>query len=235
MSELIQMIQNFNTAYPDLVTWVVVLLISVFFVVSQWKWINESLNEWELNRLLKGIGIESLHNVTIDDDIDGKLFIENLILLPNKILLLGVKKFKGVIFAADKIELWTQVIANKSYKFDNPLRYIETSASLLNTKTENTKIEGKVLFIKGSEFPKGKPEQILTIPELKNIRLSYNSLEVSDLMHSDWQALKNLVSSNVRGTDKKILRSEGSAKCLNLFSLILTIVSLSTWLFWRLI
>lgn len=234
MSELLITIKDFNLHNTTLVTWAVAGVIVLMALALQKIWIKEFLSEWKLNRLLKNIGLSSLHNITIADDIDGKIFIENLILTPNKIILLGVKKYRGLIFAAETIDLWTQVIDNKSYKFDNPLRQLERDASILNSKIENSKVEEKVLFIKGSEFPKGKPENIVEIADVKQWKDGYNASELSDVLRADWETLSELADNDDLSKNKGVLLDEENTSGLNVFSLVTFTTILFFWLYWRL-
>ncbi|MCK5723106.1 MAG: NERD domain-containing protein, partial [Gammaproteobacteria bacterium] len=192
MSELFQRINDFMMNNPVFVTWIVAVLIFALGVVLQRLWIKEYISEWKLNDLLKKTGKESLHNVIIPDGLDGKIFIEYLILMPKKILLLGVKKYRGLIFAADEIDLWTQVIGKKSYKFSNPLRQLENDAIALNSKIENSKIEVKVLFINGSDFPKGKPDNVVSMMDAKELSKSYAAGDVPEALDADWKQLLEL-------------------------------------------
>lgn len=217
---------------PTLVTWLVAGLILVLGLFLQIVWIKEYIGEWKLNNLLKNVGAKSLHNVSITDGMDGKIFIEHLILTPNNILLLGVKKFRGLIFAAEKIDLWTQVIGKISYKFENPLHQLENDVLALNAKIENTKIAGKVLFINGSEFPKGKPEDVISISDIKDWTKEYANLETPGALLADWNQLTALAVSN--DMDKDILIDDDKSSGLNLFSLVMIIVFVSLWLVWRL-
>ena len=77
MSELLLLIKNFTLNNPDLVTWVVAGLLLLTGLAFQRVWVNEYISEWKLNHLLKNIGLESLHNITMPDEMDGKIFIEN--------------------------------------------------------------------------------------------------------------------------------------------------------------
>lgn len=200
-------------------------------MLLQLSWLREFIREWKLNKLLKNIGIKSLHNISITDGTDDKVFIEHLILTSNNILLLGVKKFQGLIFAAEKIELWTQVIGNKSYKFENPLHHLESDIAVLNEKIENTKIVGKVLFINGSEFPKGKPDNVIVISEIKQLSQKKNASELSQGLLDDWNQLTELADSN--NFEQGILIDEGKSS-INTFSLLVMILFVSLWLAWRL-
>ena len=220
--------------YPGLVTWLVAGLIVFFGLLLQSFWIKECICEWQLNHLLKNISSKSLHNITIPDGIDDNIFIEHLILLPKRILLLGVKKYRGLIFAADKIDLWTQVIGNKSYKFENPIRQLESDALALNSKIENTKIEEKVLFINGSEFPKGKPDNVVTVSDVKEWRKNFSEEDISEALRADWEQLVDISASNDLTKDKGVLIDEENSSGLNMFSLISVMTTLAVWLVWRL-
>lgn len=235
MSELFLLINDFTIKNPNLMTWSGAALIVLLGLMLQKSCIKEYISEWKLNHLLKNIGVESLHNINISDGMDGNIFIENLILTKNNILLLGVKKFRGVIFAADNIDLWTQVVGNKSYKFDNPLRQLESDALVLNSKLENSKIIEKVLFIKGSEFPKGKPDNIIEIEDLKEGHKDYTAADISDALRADWELLLELSASNDMGKDKGIFLDKDSTSSLNVFSLVSFLFVLSLWLVWRLL
>ena len=230
MSELFLIIKTFLLENPTLVTWLIVALILVLGFLLQISWIKESFSEWELNRLLKNMGSKSLHNICITDGTDEKIFIEHLILTADNILLLSVKKFRGLIFAADQIDLWTQVVGKKSYKFDNPLHQLESDILVLNSKIENTKIVGKVLFINGSEFPKGKPENVISVLDVKDE--SKTSLPVSDELLADWNQLTELTVKN--DLDKGVLINSDKSSDINTFSLLMTLLLLSVWLVWRL-
>ncbi len=232
MSELFLIIKDFTISNPLLVTWTVAGFLVFLGVLLQYEWIKEWFSEFKLRRLLKSIGKDSLHNVTVPDGMDGRLFIENLILTADKIILLGVKKFRGVIFAAEKIDLWTQVIGNKSYKFENPLRQLENDALALSAKIENSKIEEKVLFIKGSEFPKGKPEKVVTIADLKKLRIDNVGQTVSESLAADWKILQEQVVDDVQ--EKGIMLKEDNSTGLNVFSLMTILIITSLWLIWRL-
>lgn len=231
MSELLVIMNDFSVNHAGLMTWGISGLIIILGLLLQRKWIKEYICEWQLNHLLKNIGVKSLQNVSVPDGIDSNIFIEYLILTPEKIILLAVKRYRGLIFAADKIDLWTQVVGNKSYKFSNPLRQLENDTISLNSILEHSKVEGKVLFINGSEFPKGKPDNIITIPELKKLD-DESSSDIPEALKSDWEHLIELSESN--NLNKGILIEESHSSGLNFFYLMSVVIGLALWLVWRL-
>ena len=232
MSSYLQSFKDFTINHPDLVTWAVVGLLVIMGVLLQRAWIKEYIAERKLKRLLRSIGVDSLHNVIIKDDIDGNIFIENLILMPDRIVIIGVKKYKGVIFAADSIDLWTQVVGNKSYKFENPLRQLETDVLTLKSKVEHSEIEERVLFVNGAEFPKGKPANVLDITEISNWRDSISQAVVPKEIQADWEKISRLVLNDER--EKKIFMGDDSPVGLNLFALLSVVLVTTLWLVWRL-
>lgn len=217
---------------PTLVTWLVVALMLIIGFLLQIAWIKEYIGEWKLNNLLKNTGVKSLHNISIADGIDEKIFVEHLILTSNNILLLGVKKFRGLIFAAEKIDLWTQVVGNKSYKFENPLHQLENDISILNSKLKNTKISGKVLFVNGSEFPKGKPEDVISISDIQAWPRKSTNLDISKELLEDWNHLTELAACN--DIEKEVLIDKGKPSGINVFSLVIILFLVAVWLSWRL-
>ena len=233
MSENFHTIKNFIINNPDLVTWTITGLLVCIGLVLQKVWIREFFTQWKLKRLLRNFGKDSLHDVTMQDEMDGKIFIENLILMPDKILLLGVKKYKGLIFAAENIDLWTQVIGNKSYKFENPLHQLENDVLTLNSKIENNKIEEKVLFINGAEFPKGKPDNVVEIQDLVAWRNELALAQVPEAIMEDWKRLKDQVLLNDR--DKQLFMGDDNTAGLDLFSMLSVVMLTTLWLIWRFI
>ena len=232
MPELFLITKNFILDNPILVTWSVVVFLLILGFLTQIVWVKEYIAEWKLNYLLKNMGVKSLHNISILDGTDEKVFIEHLILTSNNILLLTVKRFRGLIFAAEKIDLWTQVLGNKSYKFENPLHQLEYNMGILNSKLENTKIVGKVLFIKGSEFPKGKPEDVISVLDIKGWDQNNINTDVSKGLLDDWNHLTELAVSN--DLEKEILIGDRKSLGLNTFSLVMILLLIVLWLVWRL-
>ena len=232
MSEPFHIIRVFSENNPDLVTWGVAGITILFGFLLQITEIKEYIAEWRLSNLLKNTGSDVLHNVTIPDGMDGNIFIEYLILTPKKIILLGVKRYRGLIFAAEKIDLWTQVIGNKSYKFNNPLLQLENDALALDAKIENAIIEEKVLFINGSEFPKGKPEKVISVDDVKKWKQEGTG-EISTILKVAWNELSSLAVSN--DDTKGVLIDDAVSSGINVFSLVVVIIALSLWLTWRLV
>lgn len=235
MLELLQISKTFIINNPNLVTWGVACIILFMGVLLQKAWIKEYLSERRLNKLLNNLGVKSMHNIIIPDGMDGNIFVEHLILTPHEILLLVVKRYRGLIFAADTIHKWTQVVGQKSYKFENPLHYLENDVLALSAYVKKSKVVSKVLFINGSEFPKGKPVNIISTSDLKMLQQEYAGKDISDDLLADWKRLEDLASKNDITKGDGISLDDQDTSGLNFLTLMSISVLMLIWLAWRLI
>jgi len=234
MLEKLLIANQYIVEYPNVITLGGVILLVLLFLFLWRVKIKEAINEYKLKQLLKNIGVDARHNIVIPDGIDESIFIEHLILMPNEIFILGVKKFRGLIFAAEKIELWTQVVGNKSYKFENPLLQLESNVLALNSKTKESKIGKKVLFISGSTFPKGKPDNIVSIEKVKAWRRNLIQENVPDSLQKDWETLLALEIKDDFVAESRLLGREGRWLGRNMFPIVSLFLLIGAWLFWRL-
>jgi len=146
-----------------------------------------------MQRLISRLGRDSLRHFSIMDGADVPLYIEYLILQPEGLLLLIVKPFRGNIFAAEKIEKWTQVIRHHSFKFANPLHELETNLQALRGMLPKVKIHGLVVFTQGAFFPKGKPDAVCNFEELKTMASHRPKDDIPESMQQVWAQLGNSV------------------------------------------
>lgn len=229
MSDLFQITKTFIEQYPVLITGGGVVLLLLLALFLQRTALKEVIAERKLNKLLKNSGKASMHNIIIPDAIDGNIFIEHLILMPKEIIILGVKKYQGLIFAADKIDLWTQVIGNKSYKFENPLHHIEANVVALKNIIEKSEIGKKVLFIQGSDFPKGKPDNIVSIDDIKKWNRKELNENIPAALQLDWEKLVALAVEDDISTEKNKMKSLKRY----LFTFIALFIAILIWLYVR--
>lgn len=141
-----------------------------------------------LQQTIRMLGNDWLRDVYIPTAQDGHIYIEYLLLTPSRLLLLHVKPYYGNIFAGEQIEFWTQVIGHKSFKFINPMHQLQVDMGELRSLLPKVVIDGQVLFTTGSVFPKGKPENVLRIDEIKPL-LNQEVLPLPEKLATAWQAL----------------------------------------------
>jgi len=120
----------------------------------------------QLALILEEYKKDEISDFIIPDGIGGLLEIERLVLTDHGLLLIETYSMSGNLFGAEKIDLWTQIIDGRSYKFSNPLRHIRTSRQAIKALLPNLPIFCCVVFTSDSVFPKGKPEEVSVLKTL---------------------------------------------------------------------
>ena len=172
-----------NTELPDFLantdpTWLagVGLLIATAVVVLIWliyKFRHPS-DQTRVEKIIKEISDGYIKDAVLSDGLYGYHFIDYLILLPGKILVLAVQDNEGYIFGGEKIEKWAQVVNNRSSNFDNPLINTHHYIQAVRTICSDVDIVNRVVFTSKSSFPKGIPSGVI---ELKNLKRELEALK----------------------------------------------------------
>ncbi|MBI3561080.1 MAG: NERD domain-containing protein [Gammaproteobacteria bacterium] len=142
-----------------------------------------------LQKSIRGSGLDWLRDVYVPGGVDGQIYLEYVILMPQGLLLINVKPYYGNIFAGEQIEYWTQVIGLQSFKFKNPLHQLHITLGELRSVTPKIAIDSRVLFTPGSRFPKGKPEQVLQLEELNSFSNTQQT-PPSETIIAAWEMLR---------------------------------------------
>jgi hypothetical protein len=195
------------------------LLLGITLLVA-WSPLKKIWAHRHLQRLISRLGRESLRHSTLMDGADVPLYLEYLVLQPDGLLLLIVKHYRGNIFAADKIENWTQVIRHHSFKFPNPLPELETNLQALRGLLPKVTIRGLVVFAQGAVFPKGKPDKVCNFEELKQLATQPELHEIPEALRQAWQHLGESVQQD-KYLHPKILYQRGDKRRLVLGTFLL--------------
>jgi len=152
--------------YQWILHWSLAVLVLLLIGISMWRYFKPD-SEKLFARTIKRISKYVMHNVIIPDAVEGSSYIDWLVLTPRGILVLSQKPYSGMIFAAENISQWTQVIGRRSYTFNNPLQQLEVDVVTIKSLIPNAPVKGYVVFDQDSHFPKGKPNKALTLKEVK--------------------------------------------------------------------
>jgi len=153
------------------------------------KRILVGLREWRIQRCLGRIGSEQIRGLVCDDGLDGYYKIDRLALTPNSILLINYRPYVGNIYCAESITEWTQVIGQKSFKFENPLFEIENQLTSLRLLIGDTPIRGYLFFNHSAKFPKGHPDSVLTPDNIPDEFLTTRGNPVQAEIRGAWDLL----------------------------------------------
>ena len=150
-------------------------------------WVNRrrllaSLREWRIQRRLDQIGSEQLRDFVCPDGLDGYYQLA--------ILLISYKPYGGNIYCAEHISEWTQVVGQKSFKFENPLFELENQLTALRELSGNATLRGHLFFNQSAMFPKGHPEAVLTPDSIPQSYLAESGGAASGEIRAAWELLK---------------------------------------------
>ncbi|MGA7801298.1 MAG: nuclease-related domain-containing protein [Gammaproteobacteria bacterium] len=171
----------------------VLLLAAALFATPR---LRRMATEWRLRRNLRRLGTDTLRDVLFPDGMDGTVWVEQLSLTPAGIMLLSLKRYPGLIYCAESIDTWTQVINGRSYPFPNPLPSLQGEVVAIQAIVPGTPVGGRVVFTHESEFPKGKPQGVWSLDELLE-ELRADAREPSAALRQAWARLRDRAQSPV--------------------------------------
>ena len=172
---------------------IAVILLLVILVLG--KSIRNHFEQFRLTRAIKRLGTASMNNVVISDGLDGHVFVEHLVLRPNQVLVVSVRRYPGAIFAAENMDMWAQVTDGGSYKFPNPLHEIETATAAVKSHLPDVAVNGIILFGRDSTFPKGKPDGVMHVSEIAKLPAPNREAAISEPIKKAWDRLLELKTS----------------------------------------
>jgi hypothetical protein len=151
--------------------WVTGLLLLVLLLILIYLLQNSLRIWWEgcrITRAAKRLGARMLRNVNLQDGMGGVINIDFLVLSTDAILVIGVKRYDGMIFGGVRTDEWTQTINTRSYKFPNPDSYLLQQVSAVKIIVPEIPIRGLHLFTDNAVFPWDKPSNVLQIKDLSS-------------------------------------------------------------------
>lgn len=140
---------------------IILLIFSFREQIFNWR------EERRLKRAIKRLGARALRDIRLTDGMGGEVTIDYLLLATDAVLVVGVKRFSGLIFGGVQTDQWTQVINRCSYKFPNPDDYLQRQVEAVRLIIPGTAVTGIHLFTHGATFPKGKPDNVLLSREIR--------------------------------------------------------------------
>jgi hypothetical protein len=190
---------NFLTEINPVLLWISISLITLAVIVIAYFIIrlNKSGDDKQIEEIIKQTSNEYIKDAIISDGMYGYFFIDYLINLSGKIILIGVEHYEGYIFGGDTIDEWAQVVNNKSYKFKNPLQSYIACAQMLNDQLKGSNAIARIVFTSVSEFPKGVPESVFLMEkfqqDLETIKTNSDTYEATKPY---WQEIVRLAQEH---------------------------------------
>ncbi len=170
-----------------------------------WRHLEKTRHQRQIHKVLESLGTKYLHDIILPDGIEGYTYIDYLLLTPNGMIVLDINFSEGHLFGGESVDQWTQVVNNKTYKFNNPLynNLTKCQAVLWNVKNRtaedvpvnnNLETHGWIAFSSAGNFPKGIPDHVSMISNLKNdLEEKFNlSAGANESIQKIWDQLHDL-------------------------------------------
>lgn len=170
----VDMLDNITNNYGSILSpgilelGITIIALSVLVLLLRWVLppLKAGFGKWYIRNRIKKLGNKALHNVRLPDGMDGEVYIDHLVLKGDKIIVVDVKQYDGLIYGNETLSKWTQVVNRKNFHFSNPLIQIKDYVMVVQTIAPDLNVEGAVLFAGRSHFPKRVPEGVLKIEDL---------------------------------------------------------------------
>ena len=117
---------------------------------------------------ISSVAYDTLRNVLIPNGNGGHIHVHYLLLTQRGLLVADVLDLAGAIFGGDQMIEWTVIGKKRRFTFPNPQHTLYDRMAAVRLLTGDVPVEGRVIFTTRSEFPKGKPRNVLRIDHLTN-------------------------------------------------------------------
>jgi hypothetical protein len=119
-----------------------------------------------IDAAIANVAYEMLKNVLIPNGNGGQIHVHYLLLTQRGLLVADLLDRPGAIFGGDQMLEWAAIGKKQRYSFPNPQHALYDRVAAVRLLTGEVPVEGRLLFTVRSEFPKGKPRNVLRIDDL---------------------------------------------------------------------
>ncbi|MBF0334694.1 MAG: NERD domain-containing protein [Alphaproteobacteria bacterium] len=142
-------------------------------------------------RVVDESGFEAMHDVLLPHARRDCFWqIDHLVCLPVGIAVLETKNFSGLIYASKGDPRWTQAIGRRRHRFLSPIvqndGHIQAVEAIV---PRGIAVFGQVLFVGDARFPKGMPDEVSNLTQLRQSLAAVRGMPVPDDVQEAWAAL----------------------------------------------
>ena len=157
-------------ALPDQIPFWAIPAAIVAAVVALFVWLYLLLRAYRyrkaIDAAIANVAYEMLKNVLIPNGNGGQIHVHYLLLTQRGLLVADLLDRPGAIFGGDQMLEWTAIGKKQRYTFPNPQHALYDRMAAVRLLTGEVPVEGRLLFTVRSDFPKGKPRNVLRIDDL---------------------------------------------------------------------
>jgi hypothetical protein len=139
---------------------VIALIVWIYVLIRAYRYRKA------LDAAIANVAYEMLKNVLIPNGNGGQIHVHYLLLTQRGLLVADLLDRPGAIFGGDQMLEWTAIGKKQRYTFPNPQHALYDRMAAVRLLTGEVPVEGRLLFTVKSDFPKGKPRNVLRIDDL---------------------------------------------------------------------
>jgi hypothetical protein len=191
-------------------TWAVPV---VLFFASLWllyPWFDRGRAERRVRATIARMGKSALRDVSLDNGVEGFVFIDYLVLTPREILVVSLMNARGIVFGGEKIESWARVVGRRTHKFPNPLEASKERVLAVKYHVPEVEVRGLVLFGENSAFPKGKPDGVMVPQEITTDAASWEQALIPARVQAAWDKLAEMARRGEETYSREVLLLRGN-------------------------
>ena len=162
-----------------------------------WRWYRQYRARKALRAAVTGGASDHLVDVLVPDGMGGAGFhVDFLLLTARGIVVIDLRDVKGNIFGGDQMTEWTVMDGAQRFTFTNPQSALYDRIAAVKAIAGDVPVEGRIVFTRRGEFPKGLPKWTLMLDALR-AEFATAEFEVpadaAAQFREGWQRLKDAV------------------------------------------
>lgn len=133
-----------------------------------WRWYRLRRAQKALVAAVCSIGADHLVDVLVPDGMGGNFHVDFLLLTSLGILVVDLRDIHGNIFGGDQMTEWTVMNGAVRSTFANPQSALYDRVAAVKAVAGDVPVEGRIVFTRNGQFPKGLPKWTLMIDSLRS-------------------------------------------------------------------
>lgn len=139
-------------------------------------------------------GTDYLADVLVPDGMGGFFHLDFVLLTPGAILVIDLRDITGNIFGGDQMTEWTVMDGSQRFTFTNPQSALYDRIAAVRAVAGEVPVEGRIVFTRRGNFPKGLPKWTLMVDSLKSEFPNVEHAGHTSAYREHWQRLRDAVS-----------------------------------------
>jgi len=121
-----------------------------------------------IDAAIASVAYEMLKNVLLPNGNGGQIHVNYLLLTQRGVLVVDLLDLPGAVFGGEQMLEWAAIGKKRRYTFTNPQHalYDRMAAVKQLIGEGEVPVEGRIIFTVRSNFPKGKPRNVVRLDDL---------------------------------------------------------------------